>query len=288
MRRTGMWLSVLAIAVFAGGASASITVDGDWSDWFTYGGSGTNNWDQAAAAGSTLNAGIRSLADEEGPTPGYGGQLYDIEQIFYFFDDADANNPLSGGTLYVGLVTGFPPAGVDADGYYAGDLFLGLGGTGSLDIAVGVAEANVLDPTQDGRFGRAFFGSPGNWLDPDPFSSSTPWRMDLDDLPGGPSGGANEGTLAEVTGPLSPAVVWGGVGVHNFLEVSIALDGAGEEAITNVTTGGLGLHWTMGCGNDEITVNDTIPFAPVPEPTTMVLLGMGVLGMALRARRPAC
>jgi hypothetical protein len=259
------------MAVLAGNASA-ITTDGDWSDWFTYGGTVWNDWDQAAAAGSLTSSNIRVFDDEEGPTPGGGGQPFDIEQIFYTYEDNGVG--LTGGTLHVGMVTGFPPAGLDP--LFAGDLFLGLGGSGDLNIGVVVA----TDAGRSGLFGNAYFGDVSDWVDPDPgpFVSSTPWRI-------------NEATATDVTGALSPVVAWGdndANGSRYFLEVAISLDGAGEEAITNDTTGGLSLHWTMGCGNDEITVHDQTPFPPVPEPTTMVLLGMGVLGMALRARRPMC
>jgi len=252
----------------AGNASAFITPNGDWSDWFTYNGNPAfQNWQQGNYTLSNLN--IRTFADEEGPTPGGGGQDYDIEEIFYVYDDTDPNS-LSGGKLYVGMVTGFPGDGLHPN--YAGDLFLGLGGSGDLNIGIGVG----TEAANAARFQRAYAGDSTHWVDPQPgpFVSSTPWRM-------------NEGTAADVTAALAPQVAWGSSGVHYFLEVCLTLNGTQEEQITGVN-GGLSLHWTMGCGNDEITVHDDEPFVPVPEPATMVLLGMGVLGIALRARRPQC
>ena len=125
MRRTGMWLGVLAMAVMVGGASAtpSISLDGDWSDWFSYGGNFYQDWDHDAASGSVVDPSVRWHNDADGD--GIGGQDFDIEQVFYFFEDDDVN-ALSGGTLYIGIVTGLDPAGSPSfgDTFYAGDVFL--------------------------------------------------------------------------------------------------------------------------------------------------------------------
>lgn len=273
-------MSVLAMAMCAGSVSATpITTDGDWSDWFTYnlqGGESVNheNWYDNRVVLTDVN--IRTQVDEEGPTPGRGGQLYDIEQIFYYFDDADTNN-LTGGTLHIGLVTGFPAAGDPLLGYYAGDLFLDFGNTGTYSHAVAVGTENTPENNGGARFGLAWGNSQApNWsiISADLFPISDPYRVD-ENQPG-----------AIAIGGVS--VAWGGQGVHNFLEVTLAIDGIFEEVLTNDQNGGLGIHWTQGCGNDVIDVRDDTPFAPVPEPATMVLLGMGVLGIALRARKPAC
>lgn len=260
---------MLAAALFAGSVSATpIVTDGLWNDWFSYGGNVAHNtWNENLVA--TTNFRIRAFSDEEGPTPGGGGQDYDIEQIFFYFDDADPNN-LSGGTFHVGMVTGFNPLGTN--GLQAGDLFLDFGSTGSYNMAVAVG---TDDP---GRFEDAWTNTGGpNWtltsVDAPFTPQSDPYRVD--ELQPG----------AALVGGVD--VVWALTGRHWFMEVALGIDGEIEDVLTG-EGGGMGLHWTMECGNDFITVHDDNPLAPVPEPATVVLLGMGVLGIALRSRHPEC
>lgn len=281
MRRFAGVLAFGAMISFASSVSA-LTADGNWSDWFSYGGNvNFANWNEGLV--TLNNVAYRTQNDEEGPTPGGGGQRYDIEQIFYFYQDAGAG--LTGGKLFVGLVTGFPPAGVDADHLYAGDMFFDFGADGSRDVAVATSTSTVNIDRETGNVAgsvdNAYFNNnylitnPASQLrDPNPFTASTPWRVyrDTNSFPGG--------TL----NALTSTTAWGQQGVHYFLEVCLEVDGSIEEIISNEQTGGLGLHWTMQCGNDVIDVVDDTPLVPVPEPSTFALLGLGVLGVGLRRK----
>lgn len=292
MKKLTQILALGMMVSMASGAGA-LTTDGDWSDWFSYTGDQNDlvtspNWDESRV---DMNLGmIRTVVDEEGPTPGGGGQRYDTEQIFYYFEDLDANDPNSGGRLHVGLVTGFPPAGVPSDDLYGGDLFVGLGGAGGLqigdfDFAVATSTANIdrgqagsvaVNTTDDIDYFGTTWANTGGWgqrtVVVNDFGASNPYRMNE-------SGSG----FTDVTNDVNTQIAWGGIGQHNFLEVSFNIDGVLENQITG-DEGGLRLHWTMECGNDVINVQDNTPLAPVPEPSTMVLLGMGVMGAIMRKK----
>lgn len=266
-------MGLMALVLSAGSATATpIVVDGNWSDWFTLNLQGAeslnhNTWYDNRVTLSNLN--IRTQVDPENDAN--GGQEFDIEQIFYYYDDADVNN-LSGGTFHVAMVTGFNPAGVQ--NLEAGDLFIDFGNTGTFALAVAVG---TDDPA---RFQNAWTNSGApNWTTTTtlpPFTPvADPYRVDETQPGATPFAGAQ--------------VAWSQHGRHWFMELTITVDGGIEDLLVNEQNGGgVGLHWTMECGNDYIDVRDDTPFTPVPEPATMVLFGMGILGVALRARRPLC
>lgn len=272
MKRMMRYVNVGMLTLLAAGSASAVTVDGQWNDWFSYGGTSNDNWNQGAASGSLLNTGIRVQDDPENDAS--GGQNYDIEQIFYYYQDLDAN-AYTGGTLYIGMVTGYEPTNST---YRAGDMFIDLGYTGgptTYDLAIATGTES------NSRFSDVW--SNNGWSTSGVLiaahAAGSPYRV-RDTQPG-----ANFYSNAQVdwdtgVGPGS---------AHNFLEVGLNLDGNLEQLIA---LGGIGLHWTMACGNDYVNVYDTNPLStvpptpqnPVPEPATMVLFGMGAGLLAVRKR----
>lgn len=274
--KNSMRLFAAGVIVGLSTSAGAITTDGDWSDWFAYSGNvAANTWNENLV--TLAKPSIRAVSDEEGPTPGGGGQRYDIEEIFYTFSDNDPN-ALSGGILRIGMVTGFPPEGRPLDDLYAGDMFIDFGNTGDYALAVATS-TSTLNAEVPGGVDADYFGNnyvndgTPNWVARDTtlFHTSAPWRVDRN---------------ASIENQFSSTVAWGQQGVHYFLEIEVAVDAGLEDILTNAQ-GGLGLHWTPECGNDVIAIHDDTPldpFSPVPEPSSFILLGIGTAAMALRKK----
>lgn len=192
--------------------------------------------------------------------PGYGGQSFDVEYIGLKFTP--------GGQLYFGLQTGFDVINNVKYGgtwYYAGDFGLNVDADPFYEYAI--------DFTFTGTTPTYTLWQVSTWQDVKytQHMAGTPYQKKIAAQVPGTFTGAYGTTTTNVDG-----------GVSHILEGSLNM-----ADLTLYSGGPVTLHWTMNCGNDYL--NHTATPEPVPEPSTLVLLGAGILGLsAWRLRKKKC
>jgi hypothetical protein len=218
-----------------------------------------------------------------------GGQPFNTEYLFY---------KTEGTILSIGLQTGFDVGdGIitwNGRNYYAGDLALsfdgditGAGGSGyeyAADFGLFTRDYHDNDKVSYEQYKHNnHYHDTG--IDDEGLYGGVTWRNDLLYASAAPFA-MDDST----TGKIANALVdnsWGLGGNSYYRKVSFDTTKISE------TSGGgdyvVHAHWTMNCGNDEIDGHFHHPGGkPIPEPTTIALLGIGLAGLSggyLRKRR---
>lgn len=198
--------------------------------------------------------------------PGWGGQDFDVERLGLQFT--------TNGTLYFGLRTGFDVInGVDYGGshYTSGDFAFDVNTDGTYDFAV---DFSFTGTTPNFSLYRV-----SDWQDVlyAAHAVANPFEYD-----------STAGTEALVLAPTDIAGAYGVDGTSYILEGSFDLSALeytdlGLYAVNLYSGGDISMRWTMSCGNDFLEITT----APIPEPSTYLLLGSGIIGLAFWRRRRA-
>lgn len=256
---------IAACMMVIGNSAMAYTIDGQISDWGVTNTGNVSDW--------TPNSGIEYAVSDQNNNAlsggyvynytapgslGYGDQPYDAEAVYLDYDST---------YLYYAVVTGRPEV---TSQYPSGDIAFDFGSDGSFEYGV------------ESRGNNGF--SKGDLVQVSSWALGSAY----------PAGGVSEmqgGTVVS-----NEDFVYGSrindIGAytanadddHYVLEGRIALSNFSLYSGQDFT-----IHWTMGCGNDEIHLASTLPNGggEVPVPGTGLLLGSALIGWTLQARRKA-
>ncbi|MCP5141283.1 MAG: PEP-CTERM sorting domain-containing protein [Gammaproteobacteria bacterium] len=269
---------VAGLVGFASGAAA-YTIDGQISDWGVYGTGNDSDWtpngNQQYAVSDQVNDSLSGGYVYNFTALGglgSGGQEYDAEAIYLDYDST---------YLYYAVVTGRPST---ATQYPAGDIAFDFGSDGSWEFGVETRGNNGFD--------KGDLVAVSSWALGNPIPAAGVTEILSGTVVGGSSADFAYGSKIEDIGRYTYPTYGSGDDNHYVLEGRIALADFSLYAGQDFT-----IHWTMGCGNDEIHLSSTLPTGgggcqggncggnEVPVPGTGLLFGGALIGWTLQRRR---
>ncbi len=272
MNKTLMQIMIAAGMLASAGAQAIVinVNDGSLADWGVHHNGLSTDWVP------TANSGIQAtIEDQKGDVrldPGYGGQAYDAEALYAV---------IQGNYLYIALATGHNPNTENTpagNSYGAGDFAIDFGKNGTYEMGINVKPIGSVTFGDAGGVYKNPTWALGLWNTAgayDPYNPDTknPTSLTAGDLIG-------SADLHYTTTPQTGYGQWSNA-PHYFYEMSVSLDLLTAAGWDNKA---FNIHWTQNCANDSIIVD---PPAHVPEPGTLALLPLGLLGLAALRRRKA-
>ena len=268
MNKTLMQIMIVAGMLASAGAQAiAITVDGNLADWGLHQNGDDNDWTPSTAVVPSANQFV--VDDQTGGrnvylTPGYGGQDYDAEALYV---SKDSNY------LYLALITGLSPNTPNTGGNYGpGDFAIDFGQNSSFEFGIQTTgtDAGKVYKVSAWDYGlwdvnKQYINTSGKPADPaHPTSIKT-------------STWVGDGVLSYKNKYFT------NMGV-NTLDKHYVIEAASPLSAFDGYSGKFDVHWTMNCANDSISAD---PDLTIPEPGTLALLPLGLLGLAALRRRKA-